>query len=115
MGAYDFIRSKIYKLELTPAQLALEPCSGSVVITDPDNGNVLACVTYPSYDNNLLANTMDSKYYEKLRTDKSSPFYNRATQEVTAPGSTFKLVTATAGVMENKISIYDTITCTGKI
>ena len=114
MGAYDFIRSKIYKLELTPAQLALEPCSGSVVITDPDNGNVLACVTYPSYDNNLLANTMDSKYYEKLRTDKSSPFYNRATQEVTAPGSTFKLVTATAGVMENKISIYDTITCTGK-
>ena len=36
------------------------------------------------------------------------------TQEVTAPGSTFKLVTATAGVMENKISIYDTITCTGK-
>ena len=51
---------------------------------------------------------MDSKYYEKLRTDKSSPFYNRATQEVTAPGSTFKLVTATAGVMEDVISIYDT-------
>lgn len=114
MGAYDFIRSKIYKLELTPAQLALEPCSGSVVITDPDNGDVLACVTYPSYDNNLLANTMDSRYYEKLRTDKSSPFYNRATQEVTAPGSTFKLVTATAGYMEGVISPYDTINCTGK-
>lgn len=114
MGAYDFIRSKIYKLELTPAELALEPCSGSVVITDPQTGDVLACVTYPSYDNNLLANNMDGKYFEKLRTDKSSPFYNRATQEVTAPGSTFKLVSATAGYMEGVVSLYDVITCTGK-
>ncbi len=114
MEAFDFIRSKIYKLEITPAQLALEPCSGSVVITNPDNGDVLACVTYPGYDNNLLANTMDARYYEKLRTDKSSPFYNKATQEVTAPGSTFKLVTATAGYMENVVSPWDVITCTGK-
>ncbi|MEI3199497.1 MAG: hypothetical protein V8S12_03620 [Lachnospiraceae bacterium] len=52
---YDFIRSKIYTLELTPAQLALEPCTGSVVITDME-GNTLACVTYPwGYDNNKLA------------------------------------------------------------
>ena len=114
MGAYDFIRSKIYKLEIKPSQLALEPCTGSVVITDPNSGDVLACVTYPGYDNNRLANNMDSAYYEKLRLDKSSPFYNRATQEVTAPGSTFKLVTATAGVMEGVISLYDVINCTGK-
>lgn len=114
MTAYDFIRSKIYKLEITPAQLALEPCTGSAVIVDPEDGDVLACVTYPGYDNNKLANNMDEKYFQKLSIDQSSPFYNKATQEVTAPGSTFKLVTATAGVMEGVISPYDLITCTGK-
>lgn len=114
MSAYDFIRSKILNLELTPGQLALEPCSGSVVITDPDTGDVLACVTYPSYDNNRLANDMDSDYYNKLNTDLSSPFYNKATQEQTAPGSTFKLVSATAGYAEGIVGLYDTINCTGQ-
>lgn len=114
ISAYDFIRAKILNLELTPGQLALEPCSGSVVITDPDTGDVLACVTYPGYDNNRLANDMDSDYYNKLNTDLSSPFYNKATQEQTAPGSTFKLVSATAGYSEGIVSLYDTINCTGQ-
>lgn len=114
MSAYNFICAKIRKLELTPAQLALRPCSGSVVITDPNNGDVLACVTYPGYDNNRLANDMDTAYYNKLSYDLSSPFYNKATQEVTAPGSTFKMVSATAGVEEGVVSIYDTISCQGK-
>lgn len=110
---YDFIRSKIYTLELTPAQLALEPCTGSVVITDME-GNTLACVTYPGYDNNKLANDMDSDYYYKLNSDLSYPFYNKATQEVTAPGSTFKLVTSTAGLMEGVINASSVIECKGK-
>ncbi|MDY3919399.1 MAG: penicillin-binding transpeptidase domain-containing protein [Candidatus Limivivens sp.] len=114
ISAYDFIRAKIYNLELTPAELALEPCSGSVVITDL-TGNVLACVTYPGYDNNKLANNMDSDYYYKLYNDLSYPFYNKATQEVTAPGSTFKLVTSTAGLKEGLIDPYNTvINCLGK-
>lgn len=113
LSAYDFMLSKIYSLEITPAQLALEPCSGSAVITDPYTGDVLACVTYPGYDSNRLANN-DYEYFEKLRVDGSSPFYNKATQELTAPGSTFKLVSATAGVMEGVISPYDAIQCKGK-
>lgn len=113
LTAYDFIRSKIYTLELTPAQLALEPCSGSVVVTDL-NGNVLACVTYPGYDNNKLANDMDDDYYYKLYNDLSYPFYNKATQEATAPGSTFKLVTSTAGMLEGVIDPVDSyIECLG--
>ena len=112
-SAFTFIKDKIYNLEITPAQLALEPCSGSVVITDPKNGDVLACVTYPSYYNNRLANDMDSEYFNILNSDLSSPFYNKATQEVTAPGSTFKLVTATAGVMEGVVTPYDAIECKG--
>ena len=113
MGAYDFIREKIYNLELTPAQLALTPCSGSIVITDPNSGDVKCCVSYPGYDTNRLVNEMDSAYYNKLVTDLSSPFYSRATQEVLAPGSTFKIVTATAGVMENVIGVDEGVGCTG--
>ena len=114
ISAYDFIRSKILNLEITPAQLALEPCTGSVVITDPNSGDVLACVSYPGYDNNRLSNEMDTEYFLKLNSDGSSPFYNKATQEETAPGSTFKLVTATAGLMEGVIDPYSTTyNCTG--
>ena len=57
---------------------------------------------------------MDDDYFYKLNSDKSSPFYNKATQEVTAPGSTFKIVAATAGVMEGVVGAYDTINCSGK-
>ena len=61
VGAYDFMRSKIQSLEITPGQLGLEPCTGSLVATDPNTGEVLACVSYPGYDNNRLANNMDSE------------------------------------------------------
>ena len=112
--SFDFIKDKIYNLEIKPASLGLSPCSGSMVITDPNNGNVLACISYPGYDNNRLANDMDEEYFSELVTDKSSPFYNKATQELTAPGSTYKIVTSVAGVMEGVISEGETINCTGK-
>lgn len=110
---YDFMRDKIYSLEITPVQLALAPCSGSLVVVDVNSGNVVACATYPSYDNNRLANDMDSDYFMDLASDLSSPFYNRATQEVTAPGSTFKMITAVAGIKEGIISAGETIECKG--
>lgn len=112
-SAYDFIRSKIQTLELTPGMLGLEPCTGSVVVTDVNTGNVLACVSYPGYDNNRLANTMDTSYYYKLQTSNSRPFYNKATQERTAPGSTFKMVSSVAGLTEGVIDGDSGIACTG--
>ena len=66
-----WIREKIENLEITPGQLALEPCSGGAVVSDPQTGEVLACVSYPGYDNNRLANTMDSSYYQQLNTGLS--------------------------------------------
>jgi penicillin-binding protein 2 len=113
-GVYRFIINKIENLEITPAQLALWPNSGSCVITDVNNGNVLACVTYPSYDNNKFANSIDADYYNKLLNDKSYPLLNRATQQKTAPGSTFKMVTATAGLEEGLITPSEQITDLGQ-
>lgn len=104
VSAFDFIREKIRNLEITPAQLALDPCSGSSVITDVNTGELLALVSYPGYDNNRLANTVDANYYAQLTMDHSNPLYNYATQEKTAPGSTFKIVTATAGMAEGVIT-----------
>lgn len=113
IDSYSFLKEKIKNLEITPAQLALDPCSGSCVIINPQSGELLACVTYPGYDTNRLANTMDSNYYKQLRDDLSSPFYNNATQQKTAPGSTFKLVTATAALTEGYITPSDTILTKG--
>ena len=111
--AYYWLYSKIQSLEITPGQLGLEPCSGGIVVTDPNSGNVLACVSYPGYDNNRLANTMDSAYYNQLNTGLARIFYNRATQELTAPGSTYKMVSSTAGLEEGVISTDSAIYCSG--
>ncbi|HKL80424.1 MAG TPA: penicillin-binding transpeptidase domain-containing protein, partial [Mobilitalea sp.] len=104
ISSYDFMKAKITSLEITPAMLALEPFSGSVVITDVKTGDVLAMVTYPSYDNNKLANKVDSAYYNWLFTDLSDPWMNRPTSQSFAPGSTFKMVTAFAGLEEGAIT-----------
>lgn len=109
----DFLMKKIYNIEITPAQLALEPCTGSCVVTDEKTGEILAMVSYPGYDSNKLANGVDSEYFASLQHDKSFPLLNYATQQKTAPGSTFKLVSATAGLVENVITTSDQIRCTG--
>lgn len=110
---FELIKQKLTNLEITPAQLALDPCSGSIVVTDPSTGSIKACVSYPGYDNNRLANQMDTAYYRKLNNDLSSPFYNKATQERTAPGSTLKVITAIAGLDEGVINDSTTIFCDG--
>lgn len=109
----DFLMKKIYNIEITPAQLALEPCTGSCVVTDEKTGEIRAMVSYPGYDSNKLANGVDSEYFASLQHDKSSPLLNYATQQKTAPGSTFKLVSATVGLAENVITTSDQIRCTG--
>lgn len=114
MSAYDFMINKIANLEIEPAQLALAPCSASAVITEASTGKVLACVSYPGYDNNKLSNNMDTTYYSKLAMDQSSPFFNKATQQTTAPGSTLKLLSTVTGMMEGIVDDGTYFECTGE-
>jgi penicillin-binding protein 2 len=109
LSAYNFITRKIKLLEITPAMLALEPCSGSIVMTDPNTGLVKCLVSYPSYDNNYLTNSIDMDYYNKLLADKSYPMVCRATTSKTTTGSTFKPLMAIAGLTEGVISVGETI------
>lgn len=112
-SSYDFIRNKIEKLEITPGMLGVEPSTGSLVMTDTATGNTLACVSYPGYDNNRLANTMDVAYYNQVYANSSLPFYNKATQELTAPGSTFKPLSAITGLTEGVITSGTIVGCNG--
>jgi penicillin-binding protein 2 len=114
LSASAFLLEKINNIEITPAQLALDPCTASTIITDVNTGQIKALVSYPGYDNNRLANGVDADYFNSLNADLSNPQYNYATQEKTAPGSTFKMVTATAGLAENVIDLTSQITCTGQ-
>ena len=112
ISSYVFITDLIRNLKLTPAQLALEPCSGSCVVTDITTGDVLALVSYPSYDNNRLANS-DNYYLAALNNDYSRPLWNYATQYKSAPGSTYKVISAITGLEEGVIDMDSTIQCKG--
>lgn len=110
----DVIRTKILNGEITPQNLALDPSTGSVVVVDVNTGEVLSLVSYPSYNNNKLVNSFDRDYYKKLNEDKTIPLYFRAIKEYTAPGSTFKMISAMTALEENVITIDEKINALGK-
>ena len=107
-AAYNYVRDLIKRNDLTPGRLHLYPFSGSAVVTDPYDGSVLAMVSYPGYDCGRIT---DSDYMAEIVRDPSRPMLNHATQQRTAPGSTFKMVTAAAGVLEEVVSTNETILC----
>ena len=113
LGPLEFMKKMIGELKLMPAQVALDPCTGAAVVTDVHTGEVLALAMYPSYDNNRLVNQFDNDYYQQLLADKANPLYPTATQGRTAPGSTFKVLSAIAGLQEGVITKNTLLTCTG--
>lgn len=85
------------------AYRGLEGKKGAVVASDPTTGAILAMVTTPSYDPNVIAQhdlAAANKAYQQLADDPGNPLTNRATREIYPPGSVFKLVTA-AAALEN--------------
>jgi penicillin-binding protein 2 len=78
--------------------------AGASVVVDPRTGEVLALVSLPGYDTNLFTHGIGQAEYAKLLDDPNRPLLNRAISGQYAPGSTFKMVTATAGLQEGKIT-----------
>jgi penicillin-binding protein 2 len=85
------------------AQEVLAGRRGSVVITDPNDGGVLALYSSPSYDPNLFVHGISQKEYNKLLASKDSPLLNRATQGRYPPASTIKPFLALVGLEEGVI------------
>jgi penicillin-binding protein 2 len=105
------IDRKIQKL----AEQALGPRNGSVVVLKPSTGEILALVSYPTFDPNRFFSGDSSAYFNKLSTDPSSPFLDRAIQSAYPPGSTFKIIMTTGIADDGTIPINQSVLCTGKI
>ncbi len=88
--------------------------SGAVVAMDPRSGEVLAMVSYPQYDNALLAKGISVALWKDLNGDSSGkPYFNRAIGSAQPPGSTFKAFLAAAALHEGTLHPDDTFVCTG--
>lgn len=77
------------------------PCKGAVVALEPSTGKILALVSSPSYDPNLLSShdtDQQAQTWQRLRDDPGSPLTNRAITETYPPGSTFKVITTAAAL-----------------
>ena len=80
-----------------------KPYNGAAVVLDPRSGEVLSLVSLPAYDPNKFAVGLDAATWKSLITDKAKPLSNRALQATYSPGSTFKLVVATAAMEEGLV------------
>ncbi len=93
------------------------PCRGAVVALEPSSGKILAMVSSPSFDANLLAShdpEQQAKAWQQLRDDPHSPMINRAISQTYPPGSTFKVIT-TAAALQNGMSEDDELTAAATI
>ena len=93
------------------------PCRGAVVALEPSTGKILALVSTPSYDQNLLAShdpEQQSQTWQQLRDDPRSPMTNRAISETYPPGSTFKVIT-TAAALQNGATEDEQLTAAATI
>ena len=77
---------------------------GAVVILDPNSGEVLALVSWPSFDNNVFSRGLSNEEYQKLINDQNNPLFSRAMSGEYPSGSTFKLVIGAAALQEGIIN-----------
>jgi len=87
--------------------------NGAALILDPRNGEVLTYASLPSYDPNDFAVGIDRVTWASLNTDKLKPLQNRVLQGRYSPGSTFKIVVATAALEEGLVTPDFKVTCNG--
>jgi len=87
--------------------------NGAALIMDPRNGEVLTYVSLPSYDPNDFASGIDRTTWASLNTDKLKPLQNRVLQGRYSPGSTFKIVVATAALEEGLVTPDFKVNCPG--
>jgi penicillin-binding protein 2 len=85
---------------------------GAAVVVDPNNGDILAMASVPSYDPNKFIPSISLKDWQQLESDDTDPLTNRAISAY-APGSTFKLLTALAGLRKGLAGSH--FTCTGGV
>jgi len=97
------------------AEASLGERAGAVVAIDPRTGEVLALVSHPSFDPNDFAKRIDPKEWSDLINDPLKPLMNKVIQAQLAPGSIFKIVTASAALETGTIRSDYTVHCAGSV
>ena len=93
---------------------AFEGRAGAAVALDPRSGEILAMASTPAYDPNEFTTGIEASLWTSLATDARTPLMNRVTQGAYSPGSTFKLIAATAALEEGVITPSTTFYCPGQ-
>ena len=86
---------------------------GAIVAIEPSSGEILALVSAPTYNPNLLIGRKRSENYSILSTDENKPLFNRALQGTYPPGSTFKLINGLIALQERSIRESTSFSCNG--
>ena len=89
--------------------------NGVVVAMNPKTGEVLALVSYPTFENNRMARQIPAYYYEQLSQDPNRPLFNHAISAEHPPGSVYKLATAIGAMNEQVIPPTKSLLCPGRI
>ncbi|MGD8406603.1 MAG: penicillin-binding protein 2 [Anaerolineales bacterium] len=89
--------------------------SGVIIAMNPRTGEVLAMVTYPTYENNRMSRFIPAAYYEQLSQDPRRPLLNNAIQAEYPPGSVFKISTATGAINEGVVRLGQEIFAPGQL
>jgi penicillin-binding protein 2 len=97
------------------AEKAFGERAGALVAIKPDSGEVLGIISKPSFDPNLFTKGISSDEWTTLTKDKGNPMLNRALQSQYPPGSTFKIITAIAGLEDGVINAGTKVDCRGGI
>ena len=82
---------------------------------NPKTGEILAMVSYPSYENNRFARFIPAYYYEQLSQDPRHPLLNNAISAEFPPGSVFKLSTATGAINEGVVDLNTIVDAPGQL
>lgn len=86
---------------------------GSIVAIEPETGEVLAFITSPNFDPNLMVGKNRGKNFIQLRDDTLKPLFNRPTMALYPPGSTFKIIMSLIALQEGVVGQYEYLKCLG--
>jgi penicillin-binding protein 2 len=112
-AAETALKERIALLNSTLEELVSQ--QGVVIAMNPQNGQILAMVSYPGYDNSRFARTIDVGYYLDVEADPLRPLVNNATRSLYPPGSVWKLITASGVLQEGVIAPQSALFDPGQI
>lgn len=108
------LQKKVFD-SLTAVLEQTETKTAAAVAINPRNGEVLALVSLPAFDNNLFSQKLSRSQYAALINDPNKPLFNRALSGEYPPGSTLKPLVVVAGLSEGVIDENTTVNCSGEI